>query len=149
MKGVLFCALLAAPMWAQMAQTTKSGCVIVKLADAVSVLGPGIQQREFQGNCIYGTKIAAVTANLTPDAGTLFNVMKYTAAQSPGAVVKDEPTIGEYAFSVTPKEGTGFTIFLLKGTWGATINLSTGTAKSSEAMKNGLRRVAKVAMSRM
>jgi hypothetical protein len=151
MKSALLCAslslALAAPTWAQM---SRSGCAVVNIADATNILGPGTEQREMGGNCIYGSKDAttAITANLTPDAGTPFNVMKFTSAQN-SAIVKDEPTIGEYAFSVTPKEGTGFTIFLLKGNWGATIALSTGNKKATELQKAAMRRLAKSAMSKM
>ena len=134
-------------MWAQM---SRSGCAIVTIADATNVLGPGTTQREAGGNCIFATKdmSGAITANLTPDGGTPFNVMKFNVTQSPGNVVKDEPTIGEYAFSVTPKEGNGFTIFLLKGTWGATISMSQ-KAKLTEVQKAAMRRLAKSAISKM
>jgi hypothetical protein len=74
--------------------------------------------------------------------------MKLTANQN-AATVKEEPGIGTAAFSVVAKDGHGFTIFMLKGTWGAAISADAGPARVPDLTRDKLRGLAKQVAGRM
>jgi hypothetical protein len=131
-----------------LAQTTKSGCTVVTLNEVTAMLGPGTEQKDVSGICIFTSKTASVTVTLAANASAPYQMMRITANQN-GATVKDEPGIGVPAFSVAAKDGHGFTIFLLKGTWGASVSADTGLAKVPEPIRERLRSLAKKAAGRM
>ena len=131
-----------------LAQTSKSGCTVVTLNEVTAMLGPGTEQKDVSGICIFTSKTASVTVTLTAHGSAPFQMMRTTANQN-GATVKDEPGIGVPAFSIVAKDGHGYSIFLLKGTWGASISADTGPAKVPELVRNQLRSLAKKAAGRM
>jgi hypothetical protein len=131
-----------------LAQTNRSGCAVVTLDEVSAMLGPDTTQRDAGGACIFTSKKASVTITLTANASAPMQIMKITANQN-GATVKDEPRVGAGAFSVVAKDGHGFSIFLLKGTWGAAIAADTGTARVPEPVREGLRGLGKKIAARM
>jgi hypothetical protein len=131
-----------------LAQTSKSGCAVVTLDEATAMLGPSTTQRDAGGTCIFTSQKTTVTVNVTANASAPFQIMKITANQN-GAIVKDEPGIGVPAFSVVAKDGHGFSIFLLKGTWGASLGADTGASRVPDLVRGQLRSLAKKAAGRM
>jgi hypothetical protein len=131
-----------------LAQSSKSGCAVVTLDEVTAMLGPGTAKREVSGFCIFTSKKTSVTITLTANANAPYQIMRLTANQN-GATVKDEPGIGVPAFSVVAKDGHGFTIFLLKGTWGASVSADTGVARVPDPVRERLRGLAKKAAGRM
>jgi hypothetical protein len=127
---------------------TKSGCALLTLDEAATALGPGTASRDAGGICIFTSQKGSVTATITPNANNSFQIVKLTANQN-GATVKDEPAIGVTAYSVTSKDGHGFSIFLLKGTWGAAISADAGAAKVSDLLRDRMRGLAKKAAARL
>jgi hypothetical protein len=140
--------LLIFPLLTSAFAQSKSGCTVLGLSEVSEALGPGTEQRDVSGTCIFTSKKAAVTINLTPNATAQFQIMKLTATQN-SATVKDEPGIGTAAFSVVAKDGHGFTIFLLKGTWGAAVGADAGPSKIPEVIREKVRGLAKKAAGRM
>ena len=131
-----------------LAQTSKSGCAVVTLNEVTAMLGPGTEQKDVSGICIFTSQKTSVTITLTANASAPFQIMRITANQN-GATVKDEPGIGVPAFSIVGKDGHGYSIFLLKGTWGASVSADTGTAKVPDPVRERLRGLAKKAAGRM
>lgn len=121
---------------------------MLNLDEVAAALGPGTTSRDAGGICIFASKATTVTVTMTANANTPFQVVKMTAKQN-DAVVKEEPTLGVPAYSVAGKDGHGFTIFLLKGTWGAAIGADSGAAKVPEPVREKLRALAKKAAARM
>jgi hypothetical protein len=141
---LIFLLPLAGTAFAQ----ARDGCSVVSLTEVTAVLGSGTEQRDASGICIFQSKKGSVTVTLTPNATTSFQVMKLTANQN-AATVKEEPGIGTAAFSVVAKDGHGFTIFLLKGTWGAAIGADAGPARIPDVVREKLRALAKKVAGRM
>ncbi len=110
-------------------------------------MGPGTQQRDAGGICIFTSK-TTVTVSLDANASVPFQAMKITTVQN-GATVKDEPGIGAMAYSVSPKDGHGFTVFILKGTWGSAISADAGPVRISDLVRQRVRDLAKKAAARM
>jgi hypothetical protein len=140
--------LLVLPLAMSAFAQARSGCTILTLTEATAALGPGTEQKDVSGICIFTSKKASVTVTLTANASTQFQMMKLTAAQN-AVTVKDEPGIGTAAFSVEPKDGHGFTIFVLKGTWGAAIGADAGPVRISDLLRQKVRDLAKKAAARM
>ena len=141
---LLLVLLVLAPAFAQ----NRSGCSVVSLSEVTAILGPGTQQRDTGGICIFSGGKTSVTLTLTPNATAAFQIMKLTAQQN-DAIVKDEPGIGTAAFSVVAKDGHGFTLFMLKGTWGAALGAEAGPVKIPEATRAKLRGLAKTVAGRL
>jgi hypothetical protein len=141
--------LLVLPLLVPAFAQTKSGCSVVTLTEVTAVFGPGTDQREASGNCIFTSKKnTSFTVSLTPNATSAFQIMKLTATQN-DATVKDEPGIGTAAFSVVAKDGHGFSIFMLKGTWGAAIGADAGSARIPDVLREKVRGLAKKVAGRM
>jgi hypothetical protein len=140
--------LLVLPLLVPAFAQTRSGCSVVTLTEVTAVLGPGTEQRDTSGICIFQSKKGSVTVTLTPNATASFQIMKLTASQN-AATVKDEPGIGTAAFSVVAKDGHGFTIFMLKGTWGTAIGADAGPARVPDVVREKLRGLAKKVAGRM
>jgi len=131
-----------------LAQTTKSGCTVVTLNEVTAIMGPGTEQKDVGGLCIFTSKAASITVTLTANASAPYQMMRITANQN-GATVRDEPGIGVPAFSIVGKDGHGYSIFLLKGTWGASVSADTGPAKVPEPIREKLRGLVRKAAGRM
>jgi hypothetical protein len=144
-RKLLFTLVLAIPA---LAQTNRSGCALLNLDEVTAALGPGTTSRDTGGICIFTSKTTTVTATLAANAIVPFQTMKITANQN-GGVVKDETTLGVPAYSVVGKDGRGFSIFMLKGTWGAAIGADTGGAKVPDLVRDKVRALAKKAATRM
>jgi hypothetical protein len=140
--------LLVLPLLIPAYAQTRSGCSAISLSEVTAILGPGTEQRDASGICIFQSKKGSVSLTLTPNATTAFQVMKLTATQN-DAKVKDEPGIGTAAFSVVAKDGHGFTIFILKGTWGAALGADEGPARIPDVVRENVRGLAKKVAGRM
>jgi hypothetical protein len=140
--------LLLLPLAVSAFAQARSGCSVLTLTEVTAALGPGIEQKDVSGICIFTSKKTSVTVALTSNASAPFQIMKLTAAQN-AATVKEEPGIGTSAFSVVPKDGHGFSIFVLKGTWGAAIGADAGAVRVSDLVRQKLRDLAKKAAARM
>lgn len=112
------------------------------------MLGQDASMRDASGICIFSAAKNALTVALTPNAAGPFQIMKLTASQN-SVTVKDEPGIGAPAFSTVPKTGFGYSLFLLKGSWGAAIGFDSGPAKVPEPVRARIREFAKKIASRL
>jgi hypothetical protein len=140
--------LLVLPLLVPAFAQTRDGCSVVSLTEVTAVLGSGTEQRDATGICIFQSKKGSVTVTLTPNATAPFQIMRLTASQN-DAKVKEEPGIGTTAFSVVAKDGHGFTIFILKGTWGAAIGADTGSVRIPDLVREKVRGLAKQVAGRM